>query len=97
MPTSPVTLLGHRADFARRYQAINIKLDKTGGLTAAMDLFDAAQRRRAARDVWVHGCDFARASRLPFHIARHCAFVDLDGPVWLKEDRVGGVRMEGGT
>jgi hypothetical protein len=31
-----------------------------------------------------------------FHIARHAAFVDLDGPLWLKQDHSGGVRLENG-
>jgi L-alanine-DL-glutamate epimerase-like enolase superfamily enzyme len=30
------------------------------------------------------------------HVARLCAFVDLDGPVWLAEDRPGGVTDAGG-
>jgi hypothetical protein len=30
------------------------------------------------------------------HIARHADFVDLDGPLWLKEDRPGGVRLQDG-
>jgi hypothetical protein len=31
-----------------------------------------------------------------FHIARHARFVDLDGPLWLKQDHPGGVRLENG-
>ena len=30
------------------------------------------------------------------HVARMSDFVDLDGPLWLREDRPGGVRDEGG-
>jgi L-alanine-DL-glutamate epimerase-like enolase superfamily enzyme len=30
------------------------------------------------------------------HIARMSKFVDLDGPIWLREDRAGGVINEGG-
>jgi L-alanine-DL-glutamate epimerase-like enolase superfamily enzyme len=31
-----------------------------------------------------------------FHVAMLSDFVDLDGPLWLREDREGGVRDEGG-
>ncbi len=75
-----------------RYQAVNIKLDKTGGLTAAMDLFDAA---RDEGMLVMCGCMVSTSLAIApaCHIARHCSFVDLDGPVWLREDRVGeGVR-----
>lgn len=79
-----------------RYQAINIKLDKTGGLSGAMDLFDVAN---AEGLLVMCGCMVATSLSIApaFHIARHCAFADLDGPIWLEEDRDGGVRMDGGT
>ncbi len=78
-----------------RHQAVNIKLDKTGGLTGAMDLFEAA---RGEGMLVMCGCMVATSLSIApaCHIARHCTFVDLDGPVWLQEDRRGGVRLEGG-
>ena len=75
---------------AGRYQAVNIKLDKTGGLTAAIALADAAQARGLTL---MTGCMISSSLSIApaLHIAGRCAFVDLDGPVWLREDRPGGV------
>ena len=73
----------------RRYQAINIKLDKTGGLTEALVLLRQAQF--AGLQI-MSGCMICSSLGIApaFHIARHAAFVDLDGPLWLKQDHVGG-------
>ncbi|MFT4047369.1 MAG: dipeptide epimerase [Solimonas sp.] len=81
---------------ATRYQAVNIKLDKTGGLTGALALL---QRARAANMGVMCGCMISTSlSMAPaFHIARHADFVDLDGPLWLKRDHPGGVRFEHGA
>ncbi len=80
---------------ALRYQAVNVKLDKTGGLTAALDLAHAAQSRGL---ILMTGCMVSSSlSMAPaFHVAALSDFVDLDGPLWLREDREGGVRDEGG-
>lgn len=80
---------------ALRYQAVNVKLDKTGGLTAALDLAHAAQARGL---ILMTGCMVSTSlSMAPaFHVAALSDFVDLDGPLWLREDRAGGVRDEGG-
>ncbi|HEX8241320.1 MAG TPA: N-acetyl-D-Glu racemase DgcA [Allosphingosinicella sp.] len=80
---------------ARRYQAVNVKLDKTGGLTAALDLARAARARGLAL---MTGCMVSSSLSIApaFHIAALSDFVDLDGPLWLREDREGGVRDEGG-
>jgi L-alanine-DL-glutamate epimerase-like enolase superfamily enzyme len=82
------TLLG-------RYQAVNIKLDKTGGLSDALELL--RQARAAGLEVMC-GCMICTSLSIApaFHIARHAAFVDLDGPLWLKQDHPGGVRLENG-
>jgi L-alanine-DL-glutamate epimerase-like enolase superfamily enzyme len=79
----------------RRYQAINIKLDKTGGLTGALELLRAA---RAANMIVMCGCMISSSLSIApaFHIARHAAFADLDGPLWLAQDRTGGVRLHSG-
>lgn len=80
---------------ARRYQAINIKLDKTGGLSAALQLLDAAKRQRL--DVMV-GCMLCTSLSLApaLHVARHADFVDLDGMIWLTRDREGGLELRDG-
>lgn len=80
---------------ALRYQAVNVKLDKTGGLTAALDLARAARARGL---ILMTGCMISSSLSIApaFHVAAMSDFVDLDGPLWLREDRAGGVRDEGG-
>ncbi len=80
---------------ARRYQVINVKLDKAGGLTAALELVRAA---RASGLGVMTGCMVSSSLSIApaLHIARLSDFVDLDGPLWLREDRPGGVKNEGG-
>lgn len=80
---------------ARRYQAVNVKLDKAGGLTAALELARAARERGLGL---MTGCMVSSSLSIApaLHVARMSDFVDLDGPIWLGEDRPGGVRDEGG-
>jgi len=80
---------------ARRYQAINVKLDKAGGLTAALELAHAARARGLGL---MTGCMVSSSLSIApaLHIARMSDFADLDGPIWLKHDRAGGVRDVGG-
>jgi L-alanine-DL-glutamate epimerase-like enolase superfamily enzyme len=80
---------------ARRYQAVNIKLDKTGGLTAAVEIARAA---RAEGLKLMSGCMVSSSLSIApaLHLACLSDFVDLDGPLWLAKDRAGGVRDEGG-
>lgn len=80
---------------AERYGAVNIKLDKTGGLTAALQLA-AAARERGLR--LMSGCMVCSSLGIApaLHIARQAEWADLDGPLWLAEDRPGGVRAQGG-
>lgn len=71
---------------ARRYQVINIKLDKTGGLTEALDLARMAHRRGV--DLMVGNMVGTSLGMAPgFVIAQLCKFVDLDGTLYLKGDR----------
>lgn len=80
---------------ARRYQVVNVKLDKSGGLTAALELANAARERGLGL---MTGCMVSSSLSIApaMLIAQMSDFVDLDGPVWLKEDREGGVKDEGG-
>jgi L-Ala-D/L-Glu epimerase / N-acetyl-D-glutamate racemase len=80
---------------ARRYQAVNVKLDKSGGLTAALELAGAARARGLGL---MTGCMVSSSLSIApaLHVAMISAFVDLDGPVWLREDRPGGIEAEGG-
>ncbi|MBX3565144.1 MAG: dipeptide epimerase [Sphingomonas sp.] len=80
---------------ARRYQVVNVKLDKSGGLTAALELANATRARGLGL---MTGCMVSSSLSIAaaLHVARMSDFVDLDGPIWLAEDRAGGVRDEGG-
>ena len=77
------------------YAVVNIKLDKTGGLTAALDLAQAARQR--GLDVMT-GCMICSSLSIApaWVIAAQSRFADLDGPLWLAEDRAGGVRVSNG-
>lgn len=72
---------------AARYQMINIKLDKTGGLTEALKLAYAA--KDTGLELMVGNMGGTSLAAAPgFVIAQLCALVDLDGPFGLKTDRL---------
>jgi L-alanine-DL-glutamate epimerase-like enolase superfamily enzyme len=77
-----------------KYDAINIKLDKTGGLTEALELAKAAEQ--AGLSIMV-GCMLATSLAMApaMLIASKAAFVDLDGPLLLAKDREPGIQFEG--
>jgi L-alanine-DL-glutamate epimerase-like enolase superfamily enzyme len=77
-----------------RYDAVNIKLDKTGGLTEALAMADAAHA--LGFDIMV-GCMVATSlSMAPaMLLTSQARFVDLDGPLLLARDRDGGLRYDG--
>jgi L-alanine-DL-glutamate epimerase-like enolase superfamily enzyme len=79
-----------------RYDAINIKLDKAGGLTEALAMADAA--RKLGLEIMV-GCMVATSlSMAPaMLLAQHARFVDLDGPLLLARDREHGLRYDDST
>lgn len=79
---------------AGKYQAINIKLDKTGGLTEALKMAQAAQKQGFQIMV---GCMVATSlSMAPaFLIGQQASLVDLDGPLLLAKDRAHGFRFDG--
>jgi L-alanine-DL-glutamate epimerase-like enolase superfamily enzyme len=79
-----------------RYDAVNIKLDKTGGLTEALAMADAA--RALGFEIMV-GCMVATSlSMAPaMLLTPQARFVDLDGPLLLAKDRDGGLRYDGST
>jgi L-Ala-D/L-Glu epimerase / N-acetyl-D-glutamate racemase len=76
-----------------RYDAVNIKLDKTGGLTEALAMADAAIAQ--GFDIMV-GCMVATSLAMApaMLIAQQARFVDLDGPLLLSRDRDGGLRYD---
>jgi L-Ala-D/L-Glu epimerase len=81
---------------ARRYQVINIKLDKTGGLTEALELVRLA--RNKGIDLMVGNMMGTSLSMAPaFVVAQQCRFVDLDGVLFLKNDRENPISYEHGV
>jgi L-alanine-DL-glutamate epimerase-like enolase superfamily enzyme len=79
---------------ARRYQAVNIKLDKAGGLTEALALKAEAERR--GLEVMA-GCMVATSLAMApaLLIAQGARWVDLDGPLLLAEDRQPSLPISG--
>ncbi|MEM6639677.1 MAG: N-acetyl-D-Glu racemase DgcA [Pseudomonadota bacterium] len=79
-----------------RYQLVNIKLDKTGGLTSALELADAAER--AGMQMMVGNMVGSSLAMAPAHlIGQRCRFVDLDGPLLLGTDCDHGLDYNGST
>lgn len=95
---SPVTLAADESCLdsseletaARRYTMINIKLDKTGGLTEALKLARAARSKGCKLMVGnMVGTSLSMAPS--FVVAQLCDFVDIDGPLLLKYDHPNGL------
>jgi L-alanine-DL-glutamate epimerase-like enolase superfamily enzyme len=88
--------LSSLAELHGRYDAINIKLDKAGGLTQALAMADAAEA--LGFEIMV-GCMVATSlSMAPaMLLAQQARFVDLDGPLLLAADREHGLRYETST
>lgn len=76
------------------YDAVNIKLDKTGGLTEALNLRDQARKRGFGVMVGcMVGTSLAMAPAVL--LAQEADFVDLDGPLLLARDRSPGLSYAG--
>jgi len=87
--------LGELEQAARRYQMINIKLDKTGGLTHALELARAARGRGMGVMVGcMAGSSLAMAPT--FVVGCLCDLVDIDGPLLQKTDRIPAIEYDGG-
>lgn len=77
------------------YEMINIKLDKTGGLTEALTLESKAiEMGFTIMMGCMLGTSLAMEAALP--IAARAEIVDLDGPVLLAHDRENGLRYQSG-
>jgi len=82
------------ADLVGRYDAVNIKLDKTGGLTEALRLADAA--RAQGFTIMIGSMLSTSLAIAPATLlAQNAAVVDLDGPLLLARDREHGLHYEG--
>ena len=79
---------------AGRYDIINIKLDKTGGLTEALALAEAG--RAAGLEIML-GCNLGTSLAMApaMLLTNDARMVDLDGPLLLTGDRTPGLRYEG--
>lgn len=79
---------------SRGYGYINIKLDKTGGLTEALQLVEAAKGRSLGIMVGcMNGTSLAIAPAMV--IGAMADLCDLDGPLLLERDRMPGLDYEG--
>ena len=83
------------AGLVGRYDVVNVKLDKTGGLSEALELVRVAEGLRLGVMVGcMVGTSLAMAPALL--LAGQAAFVDLDGPLLLARDRDHGLTYEDG-
>jgi L-Ala-D/L-Glu epimerase len=84
------------AHLVGKYDAVNIKLDKAGGLTEALALAAAAEAKGFMLMV---GCMISTSLSIApaLLVARRAQVVDLDGPLLLARDRPDGLRFEGST
>lgn len=79
-----------------RYRGVNIKLDKTGGLTEALAL--ARQARTLGLDVMVGNmCGTSLGMAPAFLVAQLARWVDLDGPLFQQDDRPHAMRYADGV
>ena len=101
---SPITLAadesclhtGELETAARRYSMINIKLDKTGGLTEGLRL--AKEARAKGCKLMVGNMIGTSLSMAPsFVVAQLCDFVDIDGPLLLKYDQPKALKYNKGV
>jgi L-alanine-DL-glutamate epimerase-like enolase superfamily enzyme len=83
------------ARLARRFDVINIKLDKCGGLTEGLAM--AARARKAGLKLMVGNMAGTSLAMAPaFVLGQLCDVVDLDGPLFLEHDRSPSVVYENG-
>jgi L-alanine-DL-glutamate epimerase-like enolase superfamily enzyme len=84
------------AAVAGRYQYINIKLDKTGGLTEALALAGAA--KALGLGLMIGSTSGTTLGIAPaFLVARACEFRDLDAPLFLAEREADELAYDGST
>ena len=81
-------------ELTRKYEYVNIKLDKTGGLTEALRL---AQAARSANFKLMVGCMGGSSLSMgpAFIVGQLCEFVDLDGPLLTSADVPHAIHYEG--
>jgi L-alanine-DL-glutamate epimerase-like enolase superfamily enzyme len=84
------------AGLVGRFNVVNIKLDKSGGLTEGLAM--ARQARSLGLDVMVGNMTGTVLAMAPSAlVGQLCRVVDLDGPIFLRNDRSPAAVYEGGT
>ncbi|WP_338425232.1 dipeptide epimerase [Sphingopyxis kveilinensis] len=87
--------LSDTASLVGRFDVVNIKLDKCGGLTEGLAI--ARQAKTLGLDVMVGNMMGTSLSMAPSYlVGQLCDIVDLDGPTFLARDRVPGVKYRDG-
>ncbi|WP_058910243.1 L-Ala-D/L-Glu epimerase [Entomohabitans teleogrylli] len=76
-----------------RYEMVNLKLDKTGGLTEALALAQAAREQGFGLMLGCMLCT-SRAIAAALPLAGEVLYADLDGPTWLAVDVEPGLRFD---
>ena len=88
--------LGDVAGLVGRFDVVNIKLDKCGGLTEALMIADEA--RRLGLGIMVGNMVGTSLAMAPaFILGQQCEIVDLDGPIFLRQDRTPSCEYRDGT
>ena len=87
--------LADLAHCARRYQLINVKLDKCGGLTAALEIAQEA-RLRGMRLMVGNMLGSSLGMAPAFVFGQMCELCDLDGPLFLKHDESPSLSYQAG-
>lgn len=83
------------AELKDRYEAVNIKLDKSGGLTEALSM--ASEAKRLGLRIMIGSMVATSLSMAPaLLLAGDADWADLDSPLLLARDRVPGIRIENG-
>jgi L-Ala-D/L-Glu epimerase len=77
---------------ARRYDVINIKLDKCGGLTDALKIIKLANKELMVGNM----CGTSLSMAPAYIVGQYSKFVDLDGPLFLKTDVDHGLEYRDG-
>ena len=87
---------GDLAGLVGRFNMVNIKLDKCGGLTEGLAM--AREARRLGLGVMVGNMVGTSLAMAPaFVLGQLCDVVDLDGPIFLAQDRAPSVTYDNGT
>lgn len=99
VPLCADELVSTEADLSQAigcFEVVNIKLEKAGGLTAALRLADAAEARGFALMVGCMGGSSLSVAPAMI-LAQRCAFVDLDAPMFLASDCAQGFDFSHGV